>query len=146
MTGIILIIILAIGYALCGDTSGLEAIGKFVLYIALFLIVGWFIVEVPWLLILIVVIILIWAFVSSNNTSNSNTYNSQDKTYEDKSIVKPIENPTSFQSELQQNTKTPQQANDEYVAFEKQNLLEQVKRDYDAIKVQIMNKAKSGQY
>ena len=39
MTGIIIFIILAIGYALCGDTSGIEAIGKGILYIALFLIV-----------------------------------------------------------------------------------------------------------
>ena len=43
LEGIILLIILAIGYALCGDTSGIEAIGKFLLYGTL--ILG--IVEIP---------------------------------------------------------------------------------------------------
>lgn len=59
MAGIILFIILAILYALNGDTSGLEAIGKVVLYIALFLIIGWIIVEVPWLILLVIVVLII---------------------------------------------------------------------------------------
>ena len=59
MTGIILFIILAIGYALCGDTSGIEAIGKIVLYIALFLIIGSIIAYVPWLILLVVIVLII---------------------------------------------------------------------------------------
>lgn len=59
MTGIILFIILAIGYALCGDTSGIEAIGKVILYIALFLIIGSIIAYVPWLILVVVVVLII---------------------------------------------------------------------------------------
>lgn len=59
MVGIILFIILAVGYALCGDTSGVEAIGKGILYIALFLGIGWIIVEIPWLLVIVVVILIL---------------------------------------------------------------------------------------
>lgn len=59
MTGIILFIILAIGYALCGDTSGIEAIGKGILYIALFLIVGSIIAYAPWLIVVVVIILII---------------------------------------------------------------------------------------
>ena len=58
MTGIILFIILAIGYALCGDTSGIEAIGKVILYIALFLIVGSIITYAPWLIVVVVIILI----------------------------------------------------------------------------------------
>lgn len=64
MIGIILFIILAIGYALCGDTSGIEAIGKGILYIALFLIVGSIIAYVPWLILLVVIGVIIWACCS----------------------------------------------------------------------------------
>ena len=59
MTGIILFIILAIGYALCGDTSGIEAIGKVILYIALFLIVGSIITYVPWWIVGVVIILIV---------------------------------------------------------------------------------------
>ena len=58
MTGIILFIILAIGYALCGDTSGIESIGKVILYIALFLIVGSIITYAPWLIVVVVIILI----------------------------------------------------------------------------------------
>ena len=59
MVGIVLFIILAIGYALCGDTSGIEAIGKFIMYVALFMIIGSIIAYVPWLIVVIVVILII---------------------------------------------------------------------------------------
>ena len=79
---IILILILAF-IAFCnGDSSGFEMIGKVILYIALFLGIGWIIVEVPWLLILVIVGIVIWAVISSNNTNTTNnTYSYQDKNY-----------------------------------------------------------------
>lgn len=151
MVGIILFIILAIGYALCGDTSGIEAIGKVILYIALFLGIGWIIVEVPWLIILVVVAILIWAVASSNNTNNNTTntdttYNNQNKSYESKIETKPIENPTSFQSELQQNTKTPQQVKSEQQSKEVEQAKTSASVDYDTIKRELLQQAESGNY
>ena len=124
MVWILFIIILAIGYALCGDTSGIKAISKCILYIALFLGIGWIIVEIPWLLILVVIGIIIWVIVSSNNTNTNtsntnNTYDNKNKPYENKDVIKPVENHTSFQSELQQNTKTPQQVKSEQQSKEK---------------------------
>ena len=73
MAGIILFIILAILYTFNGDTSGIEAIGKVILYIALFLIVGSIIAYVPWLILVIVVGIIIFVFISSRNNNNSNS-------------------------------------------------------------------------
>lgn len=64
MVGIVLFIILAIGYALCGDTSGIEAIGKFILYVALFMTIGSIIAYVPWLIIVIVVVLIIIGVLS----------------------------------------------------------------------------------
>lgn len=55
---IILILILAF-IAFCnGDTSGIEAIGKVILYIALFLIVGSIITYAPWLIVVVVIIFI----------------------------------------------------------------------------------------
>ena len=67
MDWILFIIILAIGYALCGATSGIKAISKCILYIALFLGIGWIIVEIPWLLILVVIGIIILRELDSNS-------------------------------------------------------------------------------
>lgn len=56
---IILILILAF-IAFCnGDTSGIEAIGKVILYIALFLIVGSIITYAPWLIVVVVIILIV---------------------------------------------------------------------------------------
>lgn len=150
MTGIILFIILAIGYALCGDTSGIEAIGKFILYVALFLGIGWIIVEVPWLLVLVFIGIIIWVFASSNNTNNNsisnNTYNFQNETQEDKPVVKTIENPTSFQTQLQHNTKTPQQVLSEQHSKEIEQAKKSANIDYENIKREILQQAERGNY
>ena len=55
---IILILILAF-IAFCnGDTSGIEAIGKVILYIALFLIVVSIITYAPWLIVVVVIILI----------------------------------------------------------------------------------------
>ena len=151
IVGIILFIILAVGYALCGDTSGIEAIGKGILYIALFLGIGWFIVEVPWLLILVVFGFIIWIFESSNNTnghnSNANNPNNyQENTYENKTTVKPIENPTLFQNQLQQNAKSPQQVKDEQQSKEIEQAKTSASVDYDTIKRELLQQAENGNY
>lgn len=65
MVGIIIFLILAVGYALCGDTSGLEVIGKGILYIALFVGVGCVIAYEPWLILVVIVGVIFWAIISS---------------------------------------------------------------------------------
>lgn len=65
MVPIILFLILAF-IALCnGDSSGFEVIGKIILYIVLFVGIGCIIVYAPWLMLVIVIGIIIWAIVSS---------------------------------------------------------------------------------
>ena len=149
MVGIILFIILAVGYAVCGDTSGIEAIGKGILYIVLFLCIGWIIVEVPWLLVLVFIGIIIWVFVSSNSINNNttnNNYNFQDKEYENEPTTKPIKNPTSFQTQLQQNTKTPQQVLSEQHSKEIEQSKKSANIDYENIKREMLQQAESGNY
>ena len=151
MVWILFIIILAIGYALCGDTSGIEAICKGILCIALFLGVCWIIIEIPWLLILVVIGIIIFTIVSSNNTNTNisninNTYGNKDKQYENKNVINPVENPTSFQSELQQNTKTPQQVKSKQQSKEVEQAKQSANVDYETIKRELLQQAESGNY
>ena len=134
-----------------GDSSGVKAIGKGILYIALFLGVCWIIAEIPWLLILVVVGIIIWAIVSLNNTNTNasntnNSYDNKDKYYENKNVIKPVENPTSFQSELQQNTKTPQQVKSEQQSKELEQAKQSANVDYETIKRELLQQAESGNY
>ena len=134
-----------------GDSSGVKAIGKGILYIALFLGVCWIIAEIPWLLILVVVGIIIWAIVSLNNTNTNasntnNSYDNKDKYYENKNVIKPVENHTSFQSELQQNTKTPQQVKSEQQSKELEQAKQSANVDYETIKRELLQQAESGNY
>lgn len=151
MTAIILILILAF-IAFCnGDSSGFEAIGKIILYIGLFIGVGCIIVYVPWLLLLVVIGIIIWAVVSSKSNSNNNKSNSTYNNYQqqDERIESHFvgnANITDFQRQLQENTKTPEQVQDENWLKEKEQITLIAKSDFDDIKRKLLEKAKNGQY
>lgn len=70
---VILFLILAF-IAFCnGDSSGFEAIGKIILYIGLFIGVGAIIVYAPWLILVVIVGVIIWA-VASSKSHNGNNY------------------------------------------------------------------------
>jgi len=144
--------------ALCnGDASGFEAIGKIILGIALFIGVGCIIVYAPWLILVAIVGIAFWIIISSkgnkgdncNNTnySSSNNYNSyQHQSEENKKPFIDNSIQTDFQRQLQENTKTPQQVEDENWLKEKEQITNEANRNYEFIKKQLLDKAKSGQY
>jgi len=157
MAGIIIFLILAVGYALCGDASGIEAIGKIILYIALFIGVGCIIVYAPWFILVVIVGIIFWAIISSKgnksnssnniNYSSSNNYNDYQHQSEDNEIpFVNYSNQTDFQRQLQENTKTPQQVEDENWLKEKENIINIVKSDYQFIKNKLLEKAELGEY
>lgn len=148
MTPIILLLILAIGYALCGDTSGIKAIGKFILYGALILGVMAIIVYAPWLIIIIIAVVIIWACVSSKGNSHPNNTGSYDNPIINTSQNEIIHDDslTGFKAELQENTKTPLQIQEEQNNKEVREAYTQAENDYAAIKRNILNQAKSGNY
>ena len=151
ITPIILILILSFVAFGKGDSSGFKMIGEAILSIVLFLGVGWIITEAYWLIILIIAAIFILAGTSSNNkncngSNTNNTYDYQDKPYESKVEVKPIDNPTSFQSELQQNTKTPQQVKNEQQVKKIEQAKQSANIDYNTIKRELIQQAESGKY
>ena len=137
---VILILILAF-IALCnGDASGFEAIGKIILYIGLFIGVGAIIAYAPWLILIVIIGVIIWAVASSNNNSKNiytndnalnenHVYNQQQK---ENSEIVPIDNSnlTDFQRQLQENTKTPQQVEDENWLKEKEQISNTAKKDF----------------
>ena len=153
---VILILILAF-IALCnGDASGFEAIGKIILYIGLFIGVGAIIAYAPWLILIVIIGVIIWAVASSNNNSKNiytndnalnenHVYNQQQK---ENSEIVPIDNSnlTDFQRQLQENTKTPQQVEDENWLKEKEQISNTAKKDFSEIKRILLEKAQKGQY
>lgn len=146
---IFLLIILVIGAALNGDTSGLQAIGKILLYVGLFLGIAWTIVNVPWLLVLVAVVVIVWGIASSSNNNSTNNTISNHNNYTNtkvNTIIEPIENPTSFQSKLQQNSKTPEQVKNEQQSKEVEQARRSANIDYEAIKRELLQQAKSGNY
>ncbi len=157
MAGIIIFLILAVGYAMCGDTSGLGAIGKVILCIALFIGVGCIIVYAPWLILIVIVGIVFWAIISSkenkgdssNNTNYSSSNNYNNYQHQSEENEKPFinnSNQTDFQRQLQQNTKTPQEVEDENWLKEKEQITNEANRDYTDLKQKLLDKARKGQY
>lgn len=155
MVPVILILILAF-IALCnGDSSGFEAIGKVILYIGLFIGAGAIIVYAPWLILVVIIIAIIVAVTSFKSQSGNNSNNSiaNDSYAEYKQQSNNIEssfvdnsNLSDFQRQLQENTKTPEQVEDENWLKEKETIKNCAKYDFSAIKRELLDKAQKGQY
>ena len=147
MASIIILIILAIGYALCGDTSGIEAIGKIIGYGALILGVMAIIAYVPWLIIIVVVIAIIWICISSKTNSHHDNINNQNRpTNDTQNEIIHDNSLTGFKAELQENTKTPQQVQKEQNNKDIELAIKQAENDYSSIKQNILKQAQSGNY
>ncbi len=154
MTGIILFIILAF-IAFCnGDSSGFEAIGKIILYIGLFIVVGAIIAYAPWLILIGIIAFFIFGLILSQknnqNNYNNNVSNKNNISYkpQENDEVSPINNLnlSDFQRQLQENTKTSQQVEDEKWLKEKEQISIIAKNDFNDIKRKLLDKAKNGQY
>lgn len=138
-----------------GDSSGFEAIGKVILYIGLFIGVGAIIVYAPWLILVIIVGVVVWAVASSKSQSGNNSNNSitsdfyvEYKQQSDRTESSFVDdsNLSDFQRKLQENTKTPEQVEDENWIKEKEQITYEANKDYEYIKQRLLNRAKSGQY
>lgn len=150
MTAIFLIVFLALfGLIVKGDNSLLLAIFKFIGYAAIIFIVLCMIGYTPWLCVLIIIGIVIFIICQSNNKNSNidNIHNNQVNTipeYEQQEINNPTL--TGFKAELQANTKTPNQVEDEEWCNNKIEIIKRASNDYLYIKNELMDKAKSGKY
>ena len=107
------------------------------------------------MIIVVIIGIIIWAIVSSksnnrnssaNNLSSNNYIEYQQKRVENRASFIDNSNLTDFQRQLQENTKTPQQVEDENWLKEKEQITNEANRDYKYIKQKLLDKVKSGQY
>lgn len=160
MAGIIIFIILAVGYALCGDTSGIEAIGKIVGVGVLIFGALWVIAYCPWMIIVIIAILILIVVLSNSSNHNNTNYDNKNIYYKENnnndSIIKSNSNInttlntnqsiTDFQRQLQENTKTPRQVEDENWLKEKDYIIQVAERDYNNIKNKLLEKAKNAEY
>ena len=151
MYGIIFIIIGALFAFMNGDDSGVIAILKIIGYGSLILGVLFVVAYAPWLIILVVVGVIIFAVCQSstnnsanNNTQNNNTPSNSASAYHTQVIED--KNLTGFKAELQQNTKTPKQVEDEQFSKDREQIVQNARWCYDNIKKELLNKAKSGKY
>lgn len=118
-------------------------------------------VHISWIVLAIIVWVLSLVVVSSWNkkkhlsSSDNKLLKSQEpdenknqKQDENKNQEHNIYNPvqTAFQCQLQENTKTPQQVDNEEWAKERKQIITLVNVDYQNIKRQLLDKAQTGQY
>lgn len=162
MAGIILIIILAFIAFCAGDSSGIEAIGKIIIYGALIIFMLYvcaIIIEIPVLSFIFAIGVftfLLYKFIHRNDNSNSLKSNSSDikndvvesneKVISSSEIVENKIIQSDFQKELEQNTKTPEKIADEKWVTEKGIILQTAERDYNYIKNELLKKAQNGEY
>lgn len=113
----------------------------------------WIISYCPWLILIIIAgfVVYIICHLSNNNSSpNSTAYNNINNTPQTNNInySEPIYNSelAGFKAELQENTKTPQQVNNENWLKEKEQITKEANRDFKNIKQKLLDKAKTGQY
>lgn len=156
MAVIIFIILFALFACLNGDSSGVEAIAKVIGGVALFIVAGSIIVfmmDYPAIIIGIIVIAIVVAIIynlTKQNNSKFTNYHKEVKEdyniYNNTYYEEKTESLSDFQKELQQSTKTPQQASDEKWVKEQSEIIKIVQSNYETIKSKLMNKAKNGEY
>ncbi len=152
MYGVILIVIGALLAFINGDDSFLLAILRMIGYGSLILGILFIVAYTPWLILLIVIGLIIFiACQSSGNNSTSNTQNNNVNSNPNISVPNTntvINNPnlTGFKAELQNNTNTPKQVEDEKWISEQENIKSIAVVDYNTIKNKLLNKAKDAEY
>lgn len=153
MAPIILIVIVILAFiALCnGDPSGVKAIVKIMGVGAFIFGAFWIFAYCPWIIIVIIIgSILVAIICNSSNGSHinkeksNNTINQTNANVETKSNI--IQEPSNFQRQLQENTKTLQQVEDENWLKEKEQISLIANNNYADIKRKLLDKAKNGQY
>lgn len=150
---IIALIIVAIFIAcFCNDSSLLLAILKYGGIIIGLFVFMYLIVTCPWVLILGIIGLIVFCIAQSDssNRNNVNKTQYQNNTYisqhNDVTNNQNNQSLTKFQAELQENTRTPQQALDEQWEREKNEVKRKAESAYGTIKSQLLSKAKNGNY
>lgn len=147
---IVVIIIFAIFLAcFCNDSSLLLAILKYGGIIVGIILFMYLLVTCPWILILGVIGLIIFCVAQSGSSNQSNISKTQHQntTYTNQyDNISTNQNLTKFQAELQENTRTPQQALDEQWEREKGDVKRKAESTYGTIKSQLLSKAKNGDY
>lgn len=110
-----------------------------------------FIVYAPWLILVVIIIAIIIAVASLKNQSSNNYNNSitsnphvEYKQQSDRIESSFVDNSnlSDFQRQLQENTKTPEQVQDENWLKEKEQITLIATNDFSAIKRALLDKAK----
>lgn len=144
------------------DYSLIIGLGKIIVYGAVILGVLYIetiIIQTPVFSFVFVIglsIFLICKFINKNNNNDSikdcdsATKSATTKPIKDENITSDIIKKetisSDFQKELQQNTKTPQQVEDENWLKEKEDIIKTAQNDYNFIKSKLLEKAKNGKY
>lgn len=147
---VILLIIIALVAWTNGDSSGVEMILKIVAIGALFLGSLWLLVKVPWLVIGVVIYVIVYFAQKSykqNKEIKNNSIDEKTKDIHEEKIEEYINISNSkFKDELNQNTKTPEEYENERWLVESEKIIKQANSDYKYIKIQLMSNARSGEY
>ena len=142
----VLLIILVLVAWMSGDPSGVEMIIKIIVVGGLILGALWLIAFVPWLVFIIVILGIVYAFIN-NKKSDYNNINNRSN-YIDESAVSACNKDinTKFKEELKQNTKTPDEVLYEVWLRESKETIKLAEINYNQIKLQLLSKAKAGEY
>lgn len=155
MTGILLVVAIIIGILFFAglffrdDSLIILAqkvfIGLFLLSVVIGLIV--LIICVPWLLIVGLIVSVIGYIFYKNDKKQNDIFEKQNDVNNENLLSLTNEQELSdFQKELQENTKTPKQVEDENWLKEKEHVIKNAQGDYKYIKDQLVEKAKNGDY
>lgn len=150
MTAILVFIILFFIGICQDDYSLIIGIGK-IIAIGALVVFFLFCLTQPILLITISVIVILIVMIISHYKKNSNSFNNKEQNlshkYETLSVNKINSTELSdFQKKLRQNSKTPQQVEDESWLKEKEQIILIANNDFTNIKQKLLDKAKNGQY
>jgi len=150
MTGLVSIIALIIGILFFigiffNEESYVFLAEKIFLILFFVTLVIGIIIFVPWLLIIGIVIVGFIYFINKkNNVIDKN--NNVNQNNNDTLSLSYNQEPSDFQRQLQENTKTPQQVENENWIKESENIKKVVENDYSTIKHELLKIAQSGKY
>lgn len=159
MTTLIILLLIMIVIGTCkNDYSLIIGLGKIILYGAVIfgiLFIGALAIEVPALSVLFiggVIIFLVYTFGNNkkesliNNTDDSNNSTIKQEENDIKIESSQVIDKSEFQKELEANTKTHQQVEDEKWLKEKDYIKQTAEKDYNYIKNGLLEKAKNAEY
>lgn len=147
---IVLFLIIIFIAAAKGDFSGILMVFQWVLYVGAFLLFGWVFIQSPIAAIILlgVIFAIIYSIAKKSNNKKENK-SSNNKNILSSNSNQQIKNDislTGFKAELQDNTKTLIEAEDEKWQAQKSQIDSNIQLTYKLIKDELLDKAKRGEY